>query len=161
MFPGSTLVITASGKYIPIKDVTVGEWLISHTGKPRQVLEKIERESTGKVYRMDVGGRSWVDGLDEARYIFHRNKKFFTATVSNTTNRDFICGFRKPPESIFKNEFNEKGFSKLADMKKLVELYSAKEDKTAKVFYSLAVEEEHSFLVVGYSGSFLYGSRSL
>lgn len=158
MFPANTLVLLSTGKYLPIAEIKPGDVVISHLGKPRSVLELITEKREGKVYRIDVGSQAYLVGLEDNRYLFEKKGEILYKKISQSTNRDYLRGYIRPDMKVFKNGFDELAFAKHSEIRKLVSLQAT----TSKLsdFYSLVVEEEHSYLVSGYSGSFLYGCRS-
>lgn len=55
-FPADSLVTMADGTEKPIENVKVGDWVITHNGNKRQVLETGVRKYTGDLYSFEING---------------------------------------------------------------------------------------------------------
>lgn len=158
MFCAHAKILMADGTKREIRNINVGDMVISHTGYSRQVLAVKGTSYSGNMIKFDAGGGNWVTCTEGSKFFFTvTGKNIYQSSVGSTRHRDKIIAIPFPSSRLIKKLKKVGSIYWIADAVRLKECHfrPSKND----MVYNLDVEEEHTFVVVGYSGSIVIPTK--
>lgn len=93
-FLGGTTILMSNGEKKKIKNVSVGDEVITHTGEVKKVTEVFERPYCGDFYKLNYGRKGRLDqtitATEEHPFLIERDGKRQWLEIKNVKENDFV-----------------------------------------------------------------------
>ncbi len=80
-----TKVLSPSGKFVPIEDFKVGDYLVARNGKPTKIL-KVRDFDKLNLYRIHFIDGTYIDCCEDHLWTLRKGKQYFTLTTKELVN---------------------------------------------------------------------------
>lgn len=158
MFPAQAEILMADGTRKTHAKVKKGDFVLSHTGHSRQVLGVKANPYSGKLLKFDAGGRNWITCTECTRFYFTLSGKvIYQSSMVDTGVREKILTIPFPTLSRLNKRKEGDAVYWTSEMTRVRECQFR--PAKSETIYSLDVEEEHSYLIVGYAGSIVIPTK--